>query len=80
MIGCLLVGVAALRAGRLPGPELAVLALTPLAASQIVARCSFFGSRSQPKIHSPRKVDSRKNASSPSMANGAPKMSPTKAL
>ena len=37
-----------------------------------------FGSRSQPKIHRPRKVDSRKNASSPSMASGAPKMSPTK--
>ena len=29
------------------------------------------GSRSQPKIHSPRKVDSRKKAASPSMASGA---------
>ncbi len=35
-------------------------------------------SRSQPKIHRPRNVDSRKNASSPSIASGAPKMSPTK--
>ncbi len=29
------------------------------------AACSFAGSRSQPKIHRPRKVDSRKKASSP---------------
>ena len=35
------------------------------------------GSRSQPKIHSPRKVDSTKNATSPSMASGAPNTSPT---
>ena len=34
-------------------------------------------SRSQPKIHSPMKVDSRKNATSASSASGAPKMSPT---
>ena len=32
---------------------------------------------SQPKIHRPRNVDSRKNAASPSIASGAPKMSPT---
>ena len=50
----------------------------PIAASQMQARCSRLGSLSQPKIHRPRKVDSRKNASSPSMASGAPKMSPTK--
>ena len=36
------------------------------------------GSRSQPKIHSPRKVDSRKNAARPSIASGAPNTSPTK--
>ncbi|HET9138825.1 amino acid ABC transporter ATP-binding/permease protein, partial [Actinophytocola sp.] len=36
-IGCLLLGIAAVRAGRLPGPELAVLALTPLAAADLVA-------------------------------------------
>ena len=51
--------------------------MVPSAAIQIVARCTFLGSRSQPKIHRPRKVDSRKKASSPSMASGAPKMSPT---
>ena len=50
----------------------------PVAAIQIVARCTFLDSRSHPKIHSPRKVDSRKKASRPSMASGAPKMSPTK--
>ena len=34
--------------------------------------------RFQPKIQMPMKVDSRANAASPSMASGAPKMSPTK--
>ena len=49
----------------------------PIAATQIVARWSRLGRRSQPKIQSPRKVDSRKNAASPSIASGAPKTSPT---
>ena len=52
----------------------------PMATSQMVARCSFGPSRSQPKIHRPRKVDSRKKATSASMASGAPKTSPTKRL
>ena len=42
------------------------------------ARWIFFGSLSQPKIHSPRKVDSRKKAIRASRARGAPKTSPTK--
>ena len=50
----------------------------PIATSQIEARCAFFGSLSQPKIHRPRKVDSRKKARSASIASGAPKTSPTK--
>ena len=50
----------------------------PIAASQMVARCTPRGSRSQPKIHSPRNVDSMKNAASPSIASGAPNTSPTK--
>ena len=50
----------------------------PIAAIHMQAACTRRGSRSQPKIHSPRKVDSRKNASSASIASGAPKMSPTK--
>ena len=45
--------------------------------AQIVSRCSRFGSLSQPNSHSPRNVDSRKNAASPSIASGAPKMFPT---
>ena len=49
----------------------------PIAAAQMQARCTRRGSRSQPKIHSPRNVDSRKNASSASIASGAPKTSPT---
>ena len=50
----------------------------PTATTQIAARCTFFGSTSQPKTQMPRKVDSRKKASSASIASGAPKMSPTK--
>ena len=42
------------------------------------ARCSFFGSLSQPKIHTPMNDASRKNARRPSSASGAPKTSPTK--
>ncbi len=49
----------------------------PITASQIVARCTRLGRRPQPKIHRPRKVDSTKKASSPSIASGAPKTSPT---
>jgi hypothetical protein len=51
--------------------------LEPIATSQMEARCAFFDSRSQPKIHRPRKVDSRKKARSASIARGAPKTSPT---
>ena len=50
----------------------------PSATSQMVARWTPFGRRPQPKIHRPRKVDSRKNAASPSIASGAPNTSPTK--
>src|SRR5262249_49860391 len=49
----------------------------PIATIHIVAQCSFGDRRSQPKIHTPRKVDSRKNASRASIARGAPKTSPT---
>ena len=50
----------------------------PSTAVHSEARCSFLGRRSQPKIHRPRKVDSKKKASRPSIASGAPKTSPTK--
>ncbi len=50
----------------------------PTAAAQIVARCTRRDSLSQPKTHSARNVDSRKNAASPSIASGAPNTSPTK--
>ncbi len=53
------------------------LTFVPMAASQIVQRCTFGLSTLRPKIHSPRKVDSRKNAIRPSIASGAPKTSPT---
>ena len=50
----------------------------PVAANQIEAKCNFFGKRSQPNIQSPKKVLSRKKAKRPSIASGAPKISPTK--
>ena len=49
----------------------------PSATAQIVSRCTLRDSLSQPNSHRPRKVDSRKKASRPSIASGAPKMSPT---
>ena len=48
-----------------------------MAMSTVTARCCVLDSRFQPKKKMPIKVDSRKNAISPSMASGAPKMSPT---
>ena len=47
------------------------------ATPQSSARCTPRRSRCQPKIHMPRNVDSRKNATSVSMASGAPKTLPT---
>ncbi len=49
----------------------------PNATAQIASRCTRLDSLSQPNSHNPRKVDSRKNAASPSIASGAPKMLPT---
>src|SRR6201987_4876319 len=49
----------------------------PSDTAQIVSRWISRGSLSQPNSHSPRNVDSRKNAARPSMASGAPKMLPT---
>jgi len=44
---------------------------------QMDSVCTSAGSRLRPDSHSPMNVDSAKNASSPSMASGAPKMLPT---
>jgi len=43
----------------------------PIAVSQAARRWSFGEMRPQPKIHTPMKVDSRKNAIRPSIASGA---------
>ncbi len=51
--------------------------LEPSATRQVTMRWPMRDSRSQPKKNSPTKVDSRKNAMSPSIASGAPKISPT---
>ena len=51
--------------------------LVPSATSQVTTRWPHFDSRSQPKKNRPTKVASRKKAISPSIASGAPKMSPT---
>ena len=50
----------------------------PTVAIQMLARWSARGSLSQPKIHSPMKVASKKKAMRPSNASGAPNTSPTK--
>jgi hypothetical protein len=50
----------------------------PRATIQMQAQWIRLGSRSQPKIHRPMKVDSKKKAISASIASGAPKTSPTK--
>ena len=49
----------------------------PTATAQMVSRWIRRGSLSQPNSHSPRNVDSRKNAARPSIASGAPKTLPT---
>ncbi len=46
--------------------------------TQNTARCAHRFSRPQPKTHSPRKVDSTKNATSVSIASDAPKTLPAK--
>ena len=52
----------------------------PIAAIQIIAGAAPRGSLSQPKIHRPMNVASKKKAMRPSKASGAPKMSPTNRL
>ena len=49
----------------------------PSATIQMHARCTRLGSRFQPNSHSPRNVDSKKNAARLSIANGPPNTSPT---
>ena len=61
-------------AARMKKPE----SIVPIARSQMHMLWSFGERRFLPKIHRPKKVDSRKNASRASKARGAPKMSPTK--
>ena len=51
--------------------------IDPADTAQMQARCTRLGRRSQPNSQSPRKVDSRKNAASPSIASGAPNTPPT---
>ena len=51
--------------------------IEPIDTAQMVARWIRGGSRFQPNSHRPRKVDSRKNAASPSIASGAPNTPPT---
>ena len=51
--------------------------IVPAETAQMHARCTRLGRRSQPNSHSPRNVDSRKNARMPSIASGAPNTPPT---
>ena len=50
----------------------------PKATRKVTVRCCALLSRSQPKTIKPTKVDSMKKAIRPSIASGAPKISPTK--
>ena len=58
--------------------EVARSSTVPDAASQIVARCSLGSSFPQPKIQSPRNVDSKRMPAALRARARAPKMSPTK--
>ena len=51
--------------------------LVPTATISVVNKCPRFDMRSQPNTIMPTKVASRKKAISPSIASGAPKISPT---
>ena len=51
--------------------------LAPMPVIQVAKRCVFLLTFSQPKNMTAKNVASIKNASIPSMASGAPKMSPT---
>ncbi|TDV44115.1 thiol reductant ABC exporter subunit CydD [Actinophytocola oryzae] len=55
-VACLVLGIAALRSGALPGPELAVLALTPLAAAELVAGLPDAATRLLGATHSARRL------------------------
>ena len=52
--------------------------MLPALTTQMQSVCTSGGRRLRPNSHRPMNVDSRKNASSPSIASGAPKMLPTK--
>ena len=54
--------------------------VAPMMVSQVATRCVPLLTLSQPKYMMPMKVDSRKKATMPSMASGAPKISPTNQL
>ena len=54
--------------------------VAPRVTSQVEARCIFLLTRSHPKNMMEMNVASRKNATIPSMASGAPKISPTNKL
>ena len=49
----------------------------PKATQYVASKCLPLVKRSQPKKNNPTKVDSKKKASNASIANGAPKISPT---
>jgi ATP-binding cassette subfamily C protein CydCD len=53
---CLVLGIAALRDGRIPGPELAVLTLTPLATAELVAGLPDAAARLLGATHSSRRL------------------------
>ncbi|WP_435157012.1 thiol reductant ABC exporter subunit CydD [Amycolatopsis sacchari] len=79
MLGCLLTGIAALRSGRLPGPELAVLALTPLATAELVAALPEAAQRFLAARHSAHRLAELNRTPSPVVEPAEPRPLPAPA-
>jgi ATP-binding cassette, subfamily C, bacterial CydCD len=71
-VACLVLGVTALRSGVLPGPELAVLALTPLAAAELVAGLPEAATRLLGATHSARRLSGLDAAPTPTSEPAVP--------
>ncbi|MFL6126739.1 thiol reductant ABC exporter subunit CydC, partial [Actinophytocola sp.] len=76
-VACLVLGVAALRSGVLPGPELAVLALTPLAAAELVAGLPDAATRLLGATHSARRLAALDATPTPAAEPATPAALPT---
>jgi ATP-binding cassette subfamily C protein CydCD len=76
-VACLVLGIVALQAGVLPGPELAVLALTPLAAAELVAGLPDAATRLLGASHSARRLAALDATLTPTTEPATPAALPT---